>query len=113
MVAAGGLIICVIVLDEPRGIVRKRVHHAAGTFISTCTIVFRTLDRPGLALSVTGGFIVGAAEITLARHAGHIIHGGSDGCLDTGIKRRRVDGHSAKTANADDTNSLRINHFVG
>ena len=113
MVATGRLVIGVIVLDEPGGIVRKRIDHTAGTLVGTGAIVFGALGGPGLPLGVAGGLIIGAAKVSFARHAGHVIHGGCDGCLDPGIQRRRIDGHAAPPANADDADALGIYHFVG
>ena len=113
MVATGRLVIGMIVLDEPGGVVRKRIDHAAGPLVGTGAIVLSALGGPGLPLSVAGGLIIGAAKVTLTRHAGHIIHGGSNRCFDPGIQRRCIDGHSAPAADADDADALGIHPFVG
>ena len=113
VVPTGRLVIGVIVLDEPGCIVRKRIHHAAGTLVGTAAIVFSALRGPGLPLGVAGSLIIGAAKVALARHAGHVIHGGCDGCLNAGVKRSCVDGHASPAADADDADAPGICQFVG
>lgn len=71
MVAPLGLVIVVVILDEPRCIVRKRIHNSACTLIASCHVVFSSLGGPSLALGITGLFVVSASEIAFTGYTGH------------------------------------------
>ena len=71
MVAPLGLVIVVVILDEPRCIVRKQIHNSACTLIASCPVVFSSLGGPSLALGITGLFVVSASEIAFTGYTGH------------------------------------------
>ena len=107
------LVICVIIFDKPGGVLRKRIHNPACTLVTACAVVLCTLGGPGFALCITGLFAVGAAEIAFTRNAGHIVHGGSYGCLNTGIQCCSIDCHTSETADTDNADTLRIHQVTG
>ena len=113
VIAARGLIVGVIVLDEPGGILGQGVDDAAGALVSTCRIVLGPLLGQSLALLLALSGRVLAGEITFHVDLAHIVHGTGYGCLDSRIKRCSVDRHSTKTADADDADALRVDQVTG
>ena len=112
MITARSLIVGVIVLDEPGGILGERIDDTTGTLISSRGIILRALGRQGAALFLTLGRSVFTGEITLDIHLAHVIHRGCDGSFDAGVQGSSIDGHAAKTADADDADALRIHQVT-
>lgn len=108
MVAAWGLVIVVVILDEERGVIRKRVDHAAGQRICPTAVVRDALrvQRPLLLVTGVGGIL--RVEVTLGIDAGHVVHRGCHGRLDAGVQCGRVQRHAAPTADADGADAFRI-----
>ena len=102
-----------VILDEPGSIVRERIDDTSGTLISAGSIILGALGSQGLALLHPLGGSILAGEITLNVNLAHIIHRGSDRRFDARIKRRGIDGHPAESADADDTDALRVNQITG
>ena len=112
MVAACGLIVVIVVLDEPRCISRQSIGDATGPFIIAVLIIDSPLVTDGFArrhpffLQRIGVFFI--VEITISRDAAHIVHGRSDSCFDTRIVSGRIKGKATETANTDKTDAVGI-----
>ena len=108
MIAARRLIVCVIVLHKLRRIVRQRIDHAACQSIAAGFIVLGSLGVHGLFLFKTRLLGIFCIKIAVGSDTGHIVHGHGSGRLDAGVLRGGVDSHPAPAADADDTDTLRV-----
>ena len=106
--AARRLVVVVVVAHELRRIIGQRVHHAAGARVLAGLVVGRALGGPGAALLVAGLLAVAGAKVALAGHARHVVHGHGRRRLDARVERGCVDCHTAKAADSNDANVLRI-----
>lgn len=79
VVAARGLVICVVVLNKLRRVFWQRINYLAGLGIAASLKVSRSLLIQGNSHLVAGFFIVICVKVTIARHSGHVIHGRSYG----------------------------------
>ena len=75
MVSALGLVICVIVLYELRGVGGQRVNHASGSLVRAAQVVLGALCVELLAHLVTCVGVVVGIEIAVGCVAADVIHG--------------------------------------
>ena len=104
MVAARGLVVGVVVFNELRGILRQRVYNTA----SHCHGVGETLFAHCLAGSVARLLFVLAVVVAVAADTAHIVHGGGDGGLDTGVGSGSVESNATPATDADNTDAFGI-----
>ena len=112
MVAAGSLVVVIVVLHEERGIGRKRIDHAAGELVGTGLIVGGTLGAHGSPFPVPGLLVVLGIEIAVGVDPRHVVHGGGDRGLDAGVQRGGVQGHASPAADTDDADAPGVDGFL-
>ena len=112
MIPTVSLIIIVIVLKIKRRILRHGICHTTGKCIGSIFVIADSLCIHGFAFLITCICTVLGIKISLCIHPGHIIHSGSDCCLDSGINSRRIQSHAAPAADTDNSDSFRINIFL-
>lgn len=101
-----------VVLHELRCVIRERVGHTAGKGVRAAPVIFRPL-RIQLFAQFIAGILVHGVEISAGRHTAHVIHGRGHRRLYTRIYHGSVDGHAAPSADAEDTDTLRIRPLTG
>ena len=110
MIASGGLVIRMIILNEKRSVLRQRIHHTASQLIASPAVICNALGIECLTGSIACILIHGI-KIPIGIHAAHVIHGHGGSRLHTGVNRRCVQGKSAPAADPDDADAFRI-HIV-
>ena len=108
MVAARGLVVVVVVLDEKRSVGRYGVDHAACALIRAGLVVGGALRVECLAQGITGVRIVVGVKVAVGGHTGHVVHRGRDGGLDARVDGGSVECHAAPAADAEDADALRV-----
>ena len=109
MVAAGSLIVGVIVLHKLRCVLRQRIDHAASQRVAAVFIVLGALCIHCFSLLKARLLGILRVKIAVGGHAGHVVHGHGGGRLDAGVDSRSVYRHAAPAADADDADALGVN----
>ena len=112
MVTALGLVVVIVVFDEVRSVVRKRIDDTTAAGVLTGLVVFSALLRERLTLRLAGFRVVVRVEVAVCRDTGHVIHGRGNRRFDAGVGCRRVDGDAAPAADADDADLFGVNVFL-
>ena len=108
MIAARGLVIVVVVLDEKRSVGRYGIDHTARALIRAGFVVSGALRIERLTQGIAGVGIVVGVEVAVGGHAGHVVHRGRDGGLDARVDGGGVERHAAPAADAEDADALRV-----
>ena len=108
MVAPGGLVVGVVVLDKEGRVVGQGVHHAARPGVNAGLVVGGALGVQGRALGVALRLAVVGVKVAFGPHPAHVVHGGSHRGFDPGVQGGGVQGHAAPAADADDADLVRV-----
>ena len=108
VIAPGRFVVCVIILDELRRIIRKSLCHASSQSVCAVAVIFCALCVQLFAQSCTRLGIVCRIEISVCIYPAHVIHCRSHGRFDSSIQSRRVYGHASPSADTEDANALRV-----
>ena len=108
VVAARGLVVVVVVLDEKRRVIWQRIDHAARALIRAGLVVGGALRIECLTQGITGVRIVVGVKVAVGGHTGHVVHRGRDGGLDARVDGGGVERHAAPAADAEDADALRV-----
>ena len=109
VVTALGLIIRVVIFHKPGSSLWQWVNDTASAFVRAVLEVLSTLGSHRLTCLHALFFRVTAHEVALAVHLRHVVHGRSDSSFYAGVEGGSVDSHTAKAADADNADTLRIN----
>ena len=101
-----------IICYKERRILRKRIDDATAQRIAAIFIIRESLGVHGFLLGVSCVCGILTVKISVGIDAGHIIHGGGNRCLNTGIQRCCVEGEASPAADTDDADTLRVNIFL-
>ena len=107
MIAALGLVVVEVVLDELRRIGGEFIGYAARKVVSAGAIVCRPFFCKCLT-KLVATFGIKRIKVTVDGYATHVVHGRSNGGLDADVDSGGVDRHAAPTADAENADFVRI-----
>ena len=112
MISSLSFVVAMVIIHKERCIIRQRINYTAAEDIFSARIILGALCIQRAFLCKSLFLAVLGIKVAVGVDTRHIIHGNSNGCLDSGIECRSIDGQTAPAADTENPDSIRIDIFL-